>query len=175
MGYKNSILILLAVIGVFAGAAWYVLRANLVIEDQGCTLEAKMCPDGTAVGRSGPNCEFAPCPGESDTMQKEEGHISGMVAIGPICPVEREGVPCPVPPEAYTSRVMVVYAKNGSTVVAREPIHPDGTFSFALQPGSYVLDMERSGIDHSRELPYAFTLRSGETVKHDISIDTGIR
>lgn len=31
----------------------------------GCTMEAKICPDGTAVGRSGPNCEFAPCPGES--------------------------------------------------------------------------------------------------------------
>jgi len=26
-----------------------------------CTEEAKVCPDGTAVGRSGPNCEFAPC------------------------------------------------------------------------------------------------------------------
>src|SRR5262245_26096340 len=29
-----------------------------------CTAEAKMCPDGSAVGRSGPNCEFAKCPGE---------------------------------------------------------------------------------------------------------------
>lgn len=28
-----------------------------------CTQEAKICPDGTAVGRTGPNCEFAPCPG----------------------------------------------------------------------------------------------------------------
>lgn len=28
-----------------------------------CTREAKMCPDGSAVGRTGPNCEFAPCPG----------------------------------------------------------------------------------------------------------------
>ncbi|KKP47245.1 MAG: hypothetical protein UR39_C0005G0058 [Candidatus Woesebacteria bacterium GW2011_GWA1_33_30] len=27
-----------------------------------CTMEAKLCPDGTSVGRSGPNCEFAPCP-----------------------------------------------------------------------------------------------------------------
>lgn len=28
-----------------------------------CTLEVMFCPDGvTAVGRSGPNCEFAPCP-----------------------------------------------------------------------------------------------------------------
>lgn len=29
-----------------------------------CTLEAMLCPDGTAVGRVGPNCEFAPCPGQ---------------------------------------------------------------------------------------------------------------
>lgn len=28
-----------------------------------CTAEAKLCPDGSAVGRSGPNCEFSPCPG----------------------------------------------------------------------------------------------------------------
>lgn len=27
-----------------------------------CTLEAKLCPDGSAVGRQGPSCEFAPCP-----------------------------------------------------------------------------------------------------------------
>lgn len=29
-----------------------------------CTLEAKICPDGSTVGRTGPNCEFAACPGE---------------------------------------------------------------------------------------------------------------
>lgn len=27
-----------------------------------CTMEAKLCPDGSYVGRTGPNCEFAPCP-----------------------------------------------------------------------------------------------------------------
>ncbi len=27
-----------------------------------CTMEAKICPDGSAVGRQGPHCEFAPCP-----------------------------------------------------------------------------------------------------------------
>lgn len=29
-----------------------------------CTEEAKQCPDGSYVGRTGPNCEFAPCPGK---------------------------------------------------------------------------------------------------------------
>jgi hypothetical protein len=27
-----------------------------------CTMEAKLCPDGSSVGRSGPKCEFLPCP-----------------------------------------------------------------------------------------------------------------
>lgn len=27
-----------------------------------CQMDAKICPDGTSVGRSGPNCEFEPCP-----------------------------------------------------------------------------------------------------------------
>ncbi len=27
-----------------------------------CTMDAKICPDGSAVGRVGPTCEFAPCP-----------------------------------------------------------------------------------------------------------------
>ena len=27
-----------------------------------CTMEAKLCPDGSSVGRSGPKCEFTPCP-----------------------------------------------------------------------------------------------------------------
>ncbi len=26
-----------------------------------CSADAKLCPDGTSVGRSGPNCVFAPC------------------------------------------------------------------------------------------------------------------
>lgn len=29
-----------------------------------CTMDAKLCPDGSYVSRQGPNCEFAPCPGE---------------------------------------------------------------------------------------------------------------
>lgn len=28
-----------------------------------CTMDAMMCPDGSSVGRTGPSCEFAPCPG----------------------------------------------------------------------------------------------------------------
>lgn len=34
------------------------------VEGEGvfCTMDAKMCPDGSSVGRIPPSCEFAPCP-----------------------------------------------------------------------------------------------------------------
>ncbi len=41
-----------------------------------CTMEAKLCSDGSAVGRSGPRCEFAACPqdelGSWQTYRNEE-------------------------------------------------------------------------------------------------------
>ena len=38
-------------------------------EDVYCTMDAKICPDGSAVGRTGPDCEFEACPGESGNFQ----------------------------------------------------------------------------------------------------------
>jgi len=34
-----------------------------------CTEEAKICPDGSAVGRVPPDCEFAPCPSTTTTIK----------------------------------------------------------------------------------------------------------
>lgn len=38
-----------------------------------CTLEAKVCPDGSSVGRTGPNCEFSACP-DSATQNETTTH-----------------------------------------------------------------------------------------------------
>lgn len=32
-----------------------------------CTMEARLCPDGSYVGRQGPTCEFVPCPAVTST------------------------------------------------------------------------------------------------------------
>ncbi|SFE98323.1 hypothetical protein SAMN02745121_06366 [Nannocystis exedens] len=57
--------LLLTLAGLFAACAG---KSNPPPADnpdgqKACTMEAKLCPDGSAVGRTGPNCEFAPCPG----------------------------------------------------------------------------------------------------------------
>ena len=41
-------------------------------EEYACTMEAKLCPDGSAVGRQGPNCEFAECPQPQTGNMNEE-------------------------------------------------------------------------------------------------------
>jgi hypothetical protein len=42
----------------------YLVSTQKSDEGIACTADAKLCPDGSYVGRVGPNCEFAECPGE---------------------------------------------------------------------------------------------------------------
>lgn len=135
-----------------------------------CTEEAKLCPDGSYVGRTGPKCEFSKCPDVTTTST-----IQGQVSIGPICPVEQVGVPCPVPPEAYTSREVILYASDGVTIVKSMYFFTDGTYSFQVSPGTYVLDIPKQGIGGSSELPKTFTVKPGDIINFNFSIDTGIR
>ena len=51
-------LILVVIIG---GLLWQWLL-NQPQALTACTMEAKLCPDGSYVGRTGPDCEFTPCP-----------------------------------------------------------------------------------------------------------------
>jgi hypothetical protein len=59
---KRLILMLTLVLAIFA------VSCTKTNEPTACTMEAKICPDGSSVGRTGPNCEFAPCP-ESTTQE----------------------------------------------------------------------------------------------------------
>ena len=101
-----------------------------------------------------------------------KGHVTGTVRIGPICPVEREGVPCEVPAEVYTSRNVVVYAKDGVTVLLKTPLTPKGTYDVALKAGTYWIQIEPAGIGPGEKKQV--TISDG-TVTLDFDIDTGIR
>ena len=45
-----------------------------------CTMDAKICPDGSAVGRSGPKCEFAACP--SSNTPSTSPVVSEQTSVG---------------------------------------------------------------------------------------------
>ncbi len=66
------ILIIVGIIASFATGSWWANRISeppVVNVPDGvvCTLDAKMCPDGSYVGRISPNCEFAMCPRATST------------------------------------------------------------------------------------------------------------
>lgn len=62
---KIIIKIIITVVAIIIVSGGYRLyKQNFANKDiiRACTEEAKLCPDGSAVGRTGPNCEFAACP-----------------------------------------------------------------------------------------------------------------
>lgn len=65
-------LLLLAI----GGAGGYYLaqpkQISLPPSSKACPADAKLCPDGSTVGRTGPNCEFASCPTQTATQQVDK-------------------------------------------------------------------------------------------------------
>lgn len=63
--------ILVVIAGVYL---WITKNGSYEDEQIMCTADALICPDGSAVGRTGPNCEFSACPNQTrfigDLMQQ---------------------------------------------------------------------------------------------------------
>lgn len=104
------------------------------------------------------------------------GYLEGRASIGPLQPVERVGVPPPTPsPAACTARGLVVIDVHTGAEAARFDLQPDCTYRVALSPGTYGVELQRRGIDTSKDLPRTVSIMPGQTTRLDISIDTGIR
>ena len=70
-------------LGLVAGGIFLILEKKKETErprEVGCTMEAKICSDGTAVGRSGPKCEFAPCPDVPGLVTDERVRVAAPLA-----------------------------------------------------------------------------------------------
>lgn len=50
-------------------------------EPVACTMDAKMCPDGSYVGRTGPKCEFEACPEEDIVLPPVEGLETWKISV----------------------------------------------------------------------------------------------
>jgi hypothetical protein len=103
-----------------------------------------------------------------------EGYLEGHVTIGPICPVEKVNVTCPVPPASYEARKIVVSTEEAQVVILVD-IDSNGFYRVALAPDTYIVDINHVGVDHSQDVPIAVTIIEGRTTVLNISIDTGIR
>jgi hypothetical protein len=121
---------------------------------------------------------FAACRGgspSSPVASQQLGRLTGIVTIGPNCPVEKVNEPCPTPPGAYALRKVLVYDATRTTLLATVDIDSQGLYSIDLRPGDYLVDVKKVGIDRTGDVPKIVAIRASLVTKLDISIDTGIR
>jgi len=103
------------------------------------------------------------------------GRLSGVVTIGPNCPVETESNPCPTQPSAYALRKVLVYDEGKTKLIATVDIDEHGLYLIDLAPAKYLVDLKGAGIDRSGDVPAAVTIQNNVVTKLDIRIDTGLR
>jgi hypothetical protein len=91
--------ILLIILGILVVLIIVFLIWNQILlnksEERACTEEAKLCSDGTAVGRTGPNCEFAECPTVNCIDKCGDGVCQEVVCEAIGCPCVETKITCP--------------------------------------------------------------------------------
>lgn len=114
------------------------------------------------------------CGDERPAAQPESG-VTGVVHLGPQCPVESSDDPCD---EQAAASVTVIVSEQipgeaygAGKEVARTTTAADGTFTVALAPGEYVVTA-MAGM--SCEFTDA-RVRRGAYAEVDVPCDTGIR
>lgn len=82
MNIKLSITIVILLL-LAAGAVWYLKSSAPLPGGVACTMEALVCPDGSAVGRQGPSCTFTACPNQESfegELRKDGGRYRLIIA-----------------------------------------------------------------------------------------------
>ena len=178
---KHYVIVASVLVLIIVGGVWVSRTLPVPSGAKGCTEEAKVCPDGSAVGRTGPNCEFAACPvGVSTTPAGGGGSIlpynsgvQGMVSLGPTCPVER------IPPDPqcadkpFATAIIVSHTGSSSAFVLGNS-DKAGVFKFSLPPGSYTLKAT-SGKVFPRCPEVTVVVPASGYASTTISCDSGIR
>ena len=134
-----------------------------------CTMEAKLCPDGSAVGRTGSNCEFAPCPAQ------KTGTVKGQVLLSPTCPVEKIPPEPQCAPKPFQTTVLVILSNSPSSQsYASTQTDGQGNYQINLPAGQYSLQPQgKSPLPRCETKDITVAANSSQTV--NLSCDTGIR
>ena len=75
MKLLDYILVGLIILATLGAVYMYFLSGTPREEMTGCTMDALICADGSAVGRTGPDCAFAECPAVADTEATSKNNL----------------------------------------------------------------------------------------------------
>lgn len=121
-------------------------------------------------------CAFLPLLTIRADDTAKPGFLEGHLKIIALKEVELAGGNPPKDAgENYAEYPLIVLKKDGQKEVARMTPDHEGNYRVSLPPGDYVLDVQRRRPGGVRAEPQPFTVTSAQTVRVDMSIDTGIR
>lgn len=102
---------------------------------QACTQEARLCPDGSYVGRTGPNCAFAACPGTIGGGQPPIGQCVQIQTFPPqtICP-------------ANIQNDLSSGVQSGEVVTLQAKLQVLGYFPNTAQPTGYFGSVTKQAV-----------------------------
>ena len=173
----NKALVVAAILVLFGGGVYYLTSVYDPWDRDGdgvvCTADAMQCPDGSYVGRTGPNCEFV-CPSDG-SVGEFWGSIIGSVLLGPTCPVEQYP-PDPECADKPYATTLVVTTPDGARVIKTFASNTEGKFNVEVPPGQYAIRSAAA----ANVLPYCSTneeivVEANGYAEVTVSCDTGIR
>ena len=153
-------IVLIVVVGIGGFLYRNVLERNAVPQPEAtaCTMDAKLCPDGQSVGRTGPTCEFAPCPYPNAEV--------GALGIGFVLPAEYALNPA-APGDDATLKA--AYEKPGAVgspphaIIVRSYPIPEGETAESVMIKNTML--EPSGMQPESMDDFGFATVAGRTFR----------
>ncbi len=153
-----------------------------------CTLEAKMCPDGSSVGRSGAACTFAPCAYPNveiagAAFAVPPGYVADENAIG----ANPELLAAFIKPATGVNHTLIVYqypvteGKTAETVmVERTRFSPSDMLAEGMDDFtqvnidgkvfySAVIERFEGMVQTAYYLPYGSTVLRFDVIEHDVN------
>lgn len=135
-----------------------------------CTDDAMECPDGSYVGRTGPNCEFVQCP-VAKPKPVITATIKGLITTSPGC-----GGPQTLPPNGGCGPrpYQTTITFGGSSKIYTATSNASGQYSITLPPGSYKIKADGGQIFPACPESEVVTVVANQTVTKDITCDSGM-
>lgn len=174
-----KIYLIIVLVIVVAAAGYFLYKLNWASQPKitACTMEAKICPNGAAVGRTGPNCEFAECP-----ILKQSSGIKGIAMLGPMCPIEKNPPDPNCADKPYKTTLVAVPAGRQASSPDEAQIfkefnsNADGKFIVDLSEGEYVISSaDTAGIFSHCSSRGSVKVEKNKYTDITIYCDTGIR
>lgn len=137
-----------------------------------CTMDAMQCPDGSYVGRTGPDCQFV-CPNKASVPPTvATGTVKGAIGLSPACGVMMDP---PDPNCLFRGYETTISLTNSSGKIYKTNSGADGKYSIKLPIGNYKLQVKGGEVLPRCPDPEDIVVNTNQTLTKNIDCESGIR